>query len=151
MWVHCLQVRANVLTILNLKAGVDGAKTFRAFVDAAGLTIEVSETNNQAVLAYNVITKPDVRVTGITLMPAIPSRGGVFDAKVTVKNEGSAPATNVLVSVWVDMAAVATNNAGRDQETTVTIATNASIVHTFYWSDCGDWNGAEDIQGVCGQ
>jgi hypothetical protein len=129
---------------LNLKAGLDGSKTFRAYVDASALTIEVSETNNQATLEYNVITKPDVQVTGITLTPSIPSRGGLFDAKVTVKNIGSAPATNVYVSVWVNRSTTATNNTNLNLEgtppvnaTVGTIATNTSIVHTFADLDAG--------------
>lgn len=132
------------LTIYNLKAGSDGAKTFRAFIDATALTTEASETNNQTTLEYNVIIKPDVRVTGITLAPAIPSRGGVFDAKVTVKNIGSAPASNVLVSVWICRPATATNRLDTNLDgsapssaTVGTIATNTSITYTLTGLDAG--------------
>jgi len=140
------------LKISNLKAGLEGVKTFRAFVDATAGTIEVSETNNQAVLSYAVVTKPDVQVTGVTLLPSTPSRGGVFAAKVTVKNVGSAPASNVYVSVWADRSATATNSLDTNKDGSAalganigTIATNASVVYTFTGLDA--WTGK--VARVC--
>lgn len=128
------------LTIPNLKAGMSGTKTFRAFIDALNQVVEMSETNNQAALSYDVITKPDVRVTAATLSPVRPSRGGVFNATVTVKNEGSAPASNVMVSAWADLALPAVTNTGADQSVSAgTIGTNASVTTTFTGLDA--WTG----------
>jgi len=77
-------------------------------------------------------------------VPAVPSRGGEFDAKVTVKNIGSMPASNVLVSVWANRAAVATNRFDLNLDgkpplsaTVGTIATNASLIYTFTGLDAG--------------
>jgi len=73
-----------------------------------------------------------LRITGIALTPSAPARGGVFDAKVTVKNAGFGAASNVLVSVWANKAEIATNSAGADLGSRVSvIAPDASIVHVF--------------------
>jgi len=132
------------LAILNLKAGMDGAKTFRAFIDATALTVEVSETNNQLAIPYTVVKKPDVQVTGIKLSPNTPSRGGVFDTRVTVKNTGSATASNVHLSAWANRPAIATNNLNTNLDGSApssanagTIETNCSVVYTFTGLESG--------------
>jgi subtilase family serine protease len=120
------------ITINSLSAGHDGSKVFRAYADATAITAEMDESNNQTALAYTVITKPDLTIASVSLTPAIPSRGGTFDATVVTKNIGSAAATNVAVAVWENLAVVSTNNSGATAGSIIpTIATNQSIGLTF--------------------
>jgi len=144
--------QGRTVAISGLKAGTAAAKTFRAFIDATGQTLEVSETNNQAVLVYAVVTKPDLKVTGVSLFPSTPARGGVFSAKVTVKNAGSGVASNVYVSVWADRSAIATNSLDTNKDGSAalganigTIGTNTSVVYTFTGLDA--WTGK--VARVC--
>jgi outer membrane protein assembly factor BamB len=118
--------------ITGLKAGDAGPKVFRAFADATAMTTEMNESNNQTTLDYTVVTKPDLIVASIVLTPSVPARGGDFDATVVTKNIGSAPATNVYVSVWENLAVAPTNDSGEAQGAMIgTIQTNRSFAYTF--------------------
>jgi subtilase family serine protease len=120
------------ITISSLSAGHDGLRVFRAYADATAVSMEMDESNNQTTLAYRVITKPDLTIASVILNPAIPSRGGTFDAMVVTKNIGSAAATNVVLSVWENLTTAPTNNAGETAECTIpALQTNQSIGLTF--------------------
>jgi hypothetical protein len=134
-------------SIAGLNSGMAGTnRTFRAFIDATGLTTEMIETNNQKTLSYDVITMADLTISGVTLAPTIPARGGVFTALVTVTNVGSATATGVTLSVWADMALVPTNNAGGTDSMIGNIAPNRSTSVPFAGLDAGTGTNARTFR-----
>lgn len=80
-----------------------GDKTLRAFVDSDCTVSEVDEANNQFTTEYTV-GMPDLTVTGITLVPVNPSSNTAFQAKVIIKNQGTAISSPSFLDLWLHQA-----------------------------------------------
>lgn len=67
----------------------------KAVIDPANTVAESNEGNNTKVLAFSVIVPPlpDMTVTALTLEPASPTVGMGVGVRITVANQGQAPAT----------------------------------------------------------
>ena len=85
-----------------------------------------------AVASYRPPRVVDFVVTDISLTPSSPEAGGVFTAKVTVKNKGTVEADGGRLSVWVNQAAsVACAATGTQGQTVGTLAAGASAALEF--------------------
>ena len=91
---------------LNMTAGdptAPGATyAFRAFVDSNNETVETSETNNQFVSNYMVVTPADLTVAQVYFQPTMPSPGSTFAIRVKVQNLGGARVSGAKLTVWAD-------------------------------------------------
>jgi hypothetical protein len=108
-------------------------------VDGAGnRSAAVSGNGDCSVVYSTVVSKPDLTVSQVTMNPPSPSRGGVFSATVTVRNQGHAAARTVYVSVWADKAATPVNQSGETSGAMIgTINANQSVTYTFDGLDSG--------------
>ncbi|WP_295586538.1 CARDB domain-containing protein [uncultured Lamprocystis sp.] len=96
---------STTLTLTGLPAGAAGAKTLRAFVDSACLTIEPNEPDNQYTKTHTVVPAgADFAVTGVVVTPSGPRANGTFSAAVTVKNRGSLAGVPGTLRVWSNQA-----------------------------------------------
>jgi subtilase family serine protease len=122
------------ITFSGISAGnVDSlGRTFRAFVNSTLSSPETLVNNNQATLVYNVVSKPDLVVSSVTLSPATPARGGVFTATVAVKNQGRTSSANCNIAAWANQPAVPTDDTGKDIEFPLgTLNVNQTVTNVF--------------------
>ncbi|CAK0770298.1 hypothetical protein CCP3SC1AL1_40032 [Gammaproteobacteria bacterium] len=93
------------ITVTGLRISDAGAKTMRAFVDAACVTSESDEENNQSIKPYRVHGKqPDFVISKIELSPTAPAVGSSFSASITVTNQGAKAAAAGYLDIWANAA-----------------------------------------------
>lgn len=125
---------SKVFTFTGLSAGAaeSTGRTFRAFVNSARLPMEITTSNNQTTVLYDVKKKSDLTITALTFTPTSLSRGGLFNANVTVKNQGTTNSPDAWLSVWLNKATAPTNNALESAGLWIgTLATNKTRLITF--------------------
>ncbi len=82
---------------VTLPAGVTGGKYLIFVTDRTNNRLESNETNNQSIVALNIVA-PDLVVTAPVTVPAIASKSETINVSWLIKNQGTA-ATNVN---WYD-------------------------------------------------
>ena len=143
-------------TLTGLRAGSQGTKTFRAFVNSNCTSSESNDTNNQFALAYAVGTsksRPNFIISSITINPTTLKVGNTFSATVIVRNSGLTSADGGYIDLWTNAASsqvcgVAGNSwtsvgilaAGTTRSITFTglraASTGAKTLRAFVDSEC---------------
>lgn len=103
--------------------------------DPGPLAEGVSEVPGQ----QQQLDQPDFVVTSVTLSPNPPAPGGVFSAKVTVKNQGTASGDGGLLDVWTHAPTKQGCGAhGHNRKPVGILAAGASKTLTFYNLPAGE-------------
>jgi len=96
---------STTMTFTHSGFGTTGWHTIHAFADSA-CEVEENDEGNNVSYALNVYVTstslPDLIVLGLATQPETPEAGESVDIGVTIKNQGTANATNVETCVYVD-------------------------------------------------